>query len=118
MAKGGSINFDVGFNVNKQSLESLKKELQDIQSSTAKQIAPKVGTSNAQSELNKIKKNYDNVVHEANISKQVNKKLREKIDNLTKYHNMWQTLTSENNKLKKQLKQFYIYKSHFNDGEA
>ena len=56
MAKGGSINFDVGFNVNKQSLESLKKELQDIQSLTAKQIAPKVGTSNAQSELNKIKK--------------------------------------------------------------
>ena len=56
MAKGGSINFDVGFNVNKKSLESLKKELQDIQSLTAKQIAPKVGTSNAQSELNKIKK--------------------------------------------------------------
>lgn len=56
MAKGGSINFDVGFNVNKKSLESLKKELQDIQSLTAKQIAPKVGKSNAQSELNKIKK--------------------------------------------------------------
>ena len=69
-------------------------------------------------ELKKIKKNYDNVVHEANVSKQVNKKLREKIDNLTKYHNMWQTVVSENNKLKKQLKQFYIYKSHFNDGEA
>ena len=69
-------------------------------------------------ELKNIKKNYDNVVHEANVSKQVNKKLREKIDNLTKYHNMWQTVVSENNKLKKQLKQFYIYKSHFNDGEA
>ena len=69
-------------------------------------------------ELKKIKKNYDNVVHEANVSKQVNKKLREKIDNLTKYHNMWQTVVSENKKKKKQLKQFYIYKSHFNDGEA
>lgn len=66
-------------------------------------------------ELKKIKKNYDNVVHEANVSKQVNKKLREKVDNLTKYHNMWQTATAENNKLKKQLKELYIYKSHFSD---
>lgn len=69
-------------------------------------------------ELKKYRDNYNNVVHEANVSKQVNKKLREKINNLTKYHNMWQTVVSENNKLKKELKQFYIYKSHFNDGEA
>ena len=69
-------------------------------------------------ELKKIKKNYDNVVHEANVSKQVNKKLRQKVDNLTQYHNMWQTACAENRKLQKQLKQYYIYRSHFNDGEA
>ena len=67
-------------------------------------------------ELKKIKKNYDNVVHEANVSKQINKKLRQKVDNLTQYHNMWQTVSSENIKLQKQLKELYIYKSHFNDG--
>ena len=67
-------------------------------------------------ELKKIKKNYDNLVHEASVSKQVNKKLRQKVDNLTQYHNMWQTVSSENRKLQKQLKELYIYKSHFNDG--
>ena len=67
-------------------------------------------------ELKKIKKNYDNAVHEANVSKQVNKKLRQKVNNLTQYHNMWQTVSSENIKLQKQLKELYIYKSHFNDG--
>lgn len=66
-------------------------------------------------ELKKIKKNYDNVVHEANISKQVNNKLREKVDNLTKYHNMWQTVCAENRKLLKKLKQLYIFESHFSD---
>ena len=67
-------------------------------------------------ELKKIKKNYDNAVHEANVSKQINKKLHQKVDNLTQYHNMWQTVSSENRKLHKQLKELYIYKSHFNDG--
>ena len=67
-------------------------------------------------ELKKIKKNYDNAVHEANVSKQINKKLHQKVDNLTQYHNMWQTVSSENRKLQKQLKELYIYKSHFNDG--
>ena len=67
-------------------------------------------------ELKKIKKNYDNAVHEVNVSKQVNKKLRQKVNNLTQYHNMWQTVSSENIKLQKQLKELYIYKSHFNDG--
>ncbi len=66
-------------------------------------------------ELKKIKKNYDNAVHEANVSKQVNNKLRQKVDNLTKYHNMWQTLESENKRLRKELKELYIYKSHFSD---
>ena len=91
-----------------EQIDKLKKEITLKENEYKKKIE----------ELKKIKKNYDNVVHEANVSKQVNKKLREKIDNLTKYHNMWQTVVSENNKLKKQLKQFYIYKSHFNDGEA
>ena len=94
-----------------EKIDKLKKEI-TLKENKALEYKKKID------ELNKIKKNYDNVVHEANVSKQVNKKLREKIDNLTKYHNMWQTVTSENNKLKKQLKQFYIYKSHFNDGEA
>ena len=94
-----------------EKIDKLKKEI-TLKENKAIEYKKKID------ELNKIKKNYDNVVHEANVSKQVNKKLREKVDNLTKYHNMWQTVTSENNKLKKQLKQFYIYKSHFNDGEA
>ena len=94
-----------------EQIDKLKKEI-TLKENKAIEYKKKI------EELKKIKKNYDNVVHEANVSKQVNKKLREKIDNLTKYHNMWQTVTSENNKLKKQLKQFYIYKSHFNDGEA
>ena len=94
-----------------EQIDKLKKEI-TLKENKAIEYKKKI------EELKKIKKNYDNVVHEANVSKQVNKKLREKVDNLTKYHNMWQTVTSENNKLKKQLKQFYIYKSHFNDGEA
>lgn len=94
-----------------EKIDKLKKEI-TLKENKAIEYKKKID------ELNKIKKNYDNVVHEANVSKQVNKKLREKVDNLTKYHNMWQTVTSENNKLKKQLKQFYIYRSHFNDGEA
>ena len=94
-----------------EQIDKLKKEI-TLKENKAIEYKKKI------EELKKIKKNYDNVVHEANVSKQVNKKLREKIDNLTKYHNMWQTVVSENNKLKKQLKQFYIYKSHFNDGEA
>lgn len=94
-----------------EKIDKLKKEI-TLKENKALEYKKKI------EELNKIKKNYDNIVHEANVSKQVNKKLREKIDNLTKYHNMWQTVTSENNKLKKQLKQFYIYRSHFNDGEA
>ena len=94
-----------------EKIDKLKKEI-TLKENKSLEYKKKID------ELNKIKKNYDNVVHEANVSKQVNKKLREKVDNLTKYHNMWQTVTSENNKLKKQLKQFYIYRSHFNDGEA
>jgi len=94
-----------------EKIDKLKKEI-TLKENKALEYKKKI------EELNNIKKNYDNVIHEANVSKQVNKKLREKIDNLTKYHNMWQTVNSENNKLKKQLKQFYIYRSHFNDGEA
>lgn len=94
-----------------EKIDKLKKEI-TLKENKALEYKKKID------ELNKIKKNYDNVVHEVNVSKQVNKKLREKVVNLTKYHNMWQTVTSENNKLKKQLKQFYIYRSHFNDGEA
>ena len=94
-----------------QKIDTLKKEI-TLKENKAIEYKKEI------EELKKIKKNYDNVVREANISKQVNNKLREKVDNLTKYHNMWQTVCAENRKLQKQLKQYYIYRSHFNDGEA
>jgi DNA repair exonuclease SbcCD ATPase subunit len=94
-----------------QQIDTLKKEI-TLKENKAIEYKKEI------EELKKIKKNYDNVVHEANVSKQVNNKLRQKVDNLTKYHNMWQTVSSENRKLQKQLKQYYIYRSHFNDGEA
>lgn len=94
-----------------QQIDTLKKEI-TLKENKAIEYKKEI------EELKKIKKNYDNVVREANISKQVNNKLREKVDNLTKYHNMWQTACAENRKLQKQLKQYYIYRSHFNDGEA
>ena len=94
-----------------QQIDTLKKEI-TLKENKAIEYKKEI------EELKKIKKNYDNIVREANISKQVNNKLREKVDNLTKYHNMWQTACAENRKLQKQLKQYYIYRSHFNDGEA
>ena len=94
-----------------QQIDTLKKEI-TLKENKAIEYKKEI------EDLKKIKKNYDNVVHEANVSKQVNNKLRQKVDNLTKYHNMWQTACAENRKLQKQLKQYYIYRSHFNDGEA
>lgn len=67
-------------------------------------------------ELKKIKKENGKLLTENINIKNHEKKLRKKIDNLTQYHNMWQTVSSENRKLQKQLKELYIYKSHFNDG--
>jgi DNA repair exonuclease SbcCD ATPase subunit len=69
-------------------------------------------------ELKQIRKEKLKLQTENTNIKNHEKKLRKKIDNLTQYHNMWQTVSSENRKLQKQLKELYIYKSHFNDGEA
>ena len=91
-----------------QKIDNLKKEI-TLKENRAIEYKKEI------EELKKYKKNYDNVVHEANVSKQVNNKLREKIDNLSQYHNMWQTVTAVNNKLKKQLKELYIYRRHFSD---
>lgn len=94
-----------------QQIDNLKKEI-TLKENKAIEYKKEI------EEFKKYKKNYDNVVHEANVLKQVNKKLREKIDKLSQYHNMWQTVCAENRKLQKQLKQYNIYRSHFNDGEA
>ena len=69
-------------------------------------------------ELKEIKKERDKLKIEANNFKGREKKLKDKIVKLAPYHNMWQTACAENRKLQKQLKQYYIYRSHFNDGEA
>ena len=69
-------------------------------------------------ELKEYKKKYQKLQVQANNSSKCNKKLREKIGNLTQYHNLWQSVSADNRKLQKQLKQYYIYRSHFNDGEA
>lgn len=66
-------------------------------------------------ELKAYKKKFQKLQVQANNSSKCNKKLREKIDNLTQYHNMWQSVTSENKKLKKKLKEYYIWVSHTQD---
>lgn len=40
----------------------------------------------------------------------------DKYHSACEYHNKWQKSESENKKLQKQLKELYIWKSHFNDG--
>ena len=69
-------------------------------------------------ELKEAKKERDKLKVQLNNCKNHEKKLRNKIDKLTEYHNLWQSVSSENRKLQKQLKQYNIYRSHFNDGEA
>ena len=66
-------------------------------------------------ELKEYKKKYQKLQIQANNSLKCNKKLREKIDNLTQYHNMWQTACSENKKLQNKLKTLYIIESHSNE---
>ena len=69
-------------------------------------------------ELKEAKKERDKLKVQLNNCKNHEKKLRNKIDKLTEFHNLWQSVSSENRKLQKQLKQYNIYRSHFNDGEA
>ena len=57
-------------------------------------------------ELKNIKKEYDKLKILYNNSINNEKKLRQKIDNLTQYHNMWQTVCSEKRKLEKKLEKY------------
>ena len=101
--------------VNKRSYEkqidTLKKEI-TLKENKAIEYKKQI------EELKEYKKKFQTLQVQANNSSKCNKKLREKLDNLTQYHNMWQTVSAENRKLQKQLKELYIYKSHFNDGIA
>lgn len=54
MPSNNQIRFGVGFDVDKAGIDSLKKQLQDLQNLTAKDITPKVGTS-AVDQLKRVK---------------------------------------------------------------
>jgi DNA repair exonuclease SbcCD ATPase subunit len=99
--------------VNKRSYEkqidTLKKEI-TLKENKAIEYKKEI------EDYKKLKKEYNKLQVLYNNVQNHEKKLRKKIDNLTQYHNMWQTSESENKKLQKQLKELYIYKSHFNDG--
>lgn len=92
-----------------QQIDTLKKEI-TLKENKAIEYKKEI------EELKEIKKEHDKFKVQVNNFKNHEKKLRDKIDKLTEYHNLWQTVSSENRKLQKQLKELYIYKSHFNDG--
>ena len=94
-----------------QQIDTLKKEI-TLKENKAIEYKKEI------EELKKIKKEYDKLKVQANNFKNHEKKLRDKIGKLTEYHNLWQSVSADNRKLQKQLKQYYIYRSHFNDGEA
>lgn len=54
MAKGGSINFDVGFNVDSKSLKDLKQELASIQKMTSKDLVGNFSTNDALQQIQKV----------------------------------------------------------------
>ena len=99
--------------VNKRSYEkqidTLKKEITLKENKAIEYKKEIEDYKELKKEYNKLQVLYNNIQNHE-------KRLRKKIDNLTQYHNMWQTVSSENRKLQKQLKELYIYKSHFNDG--
>lgn len=71
-------------------------------------------------QLTKENKDLHRKVDENNKSlAKKDRQLEDKINKLIRaneWHNKWQELESENKKLQKQLKELYIWKSHFNDG--
>ena len=91
-----------------QQIDTLKKEI-TLKENKAIEYKKQI------EELKVYKKKFQKLQVQANNSSKCNKKLREKIDNLTQYHNMWQSVTSENKKLKKKLKEYYIWVSHTQD---
>lgn len=94
-----------------QQIDTLKKEI-TLKENKAIEYKKEI------EELKEIKKEHDKLKVQVNNFKNHEKKLRDKIDKLTEYHNLWQSVSADNRKLQKQLKQYYIYRSHFNDGEA
>jgi SMC interacting uncharacterized protein involved in chromosome segregation len=101
-----------------QQIDTLKKEI-TLKENKAIEYKKQIDEYKKQiEEFKNIKKERDKLKTDVLNFKGHEDKLRRKINNLAQYHNMWQTVVSENNKLKKQLKDYYIYRSHFNDGEA
>ena len=94
-----------------QQIDTLKKEI-TLKENKAIEYKKEI------EELKEIKKEHDKLKVQINNFKNHEKKLRDKIGKLTEYHNLWQSVSADNRKLQKQLKQYYIYRSHFNDGEA
>lgn len=94
-----------------QQIDTLKKEI-TLKENKAIEYKKEI------EELKEAKKERDRFKVQINNFKNHEKKLRDKINKLTEYHNLWQSVSADNRKLQKQLKQYYIYRSHFNDGEA
>jgi hypothetical protein len=94
-----------------QQIDTLKKEI-TLKENKAIEYKKEI------EDLKEAKKERDKLKVQINNFKNHEKKLRDKINKLTEYHNMWQSVSADNRKLQKQLKQYYIYRSHFNDGEA
>ena len=94
-----------------QQIDTLKKEI-TLKENKAIEYKKEI------EEFKEVKKECDKLKVQVNNFKNHEKKLRDKIGKLTEYHNLWQSVSADNRKLQKQLKQYYIYRSHFNDGEA
>jgi hypothetical protein len=94
-----------------QQIDTLKKEI-TLKENKAIEYKKEI------EDLKEAKKEHDRLKVQINNFKNHEKKLRDKINKLTEYHNLWQSVSADNRKLQKQLKQYYIYRSHFNDGEA
>jgi septal ring factor EnvC (AmiA/AmiB activator) len=94
-----------------QQIDTLKKEI-TLKENKAIEYKKEI------EDLKEAKKERDKLKVQINNFKNHEKKLRDKINKLTEYHNMWQSVSADNRKLQKQLKEYYIYRSHFNDGEA
>lgn len=94
-----------------QQIDTLKKEI-TLKENKAIEYKKEI------EDLKEAKKERDRLKVQINNFKNHEKKLRDKINKLTEYHNLWQSVSADNRKLQKQLKQYYIYRSHFNDGEA
>lgn len=82
-----------------EKIDKLKKEI-TLKENKALEHKKKI------EELKNIKKEYDKLKILYNNLINNEKKLRQKIDNLAQYHNMWQTVCSEKRKLEKKLEKY------------